>query len=139
MFSDATAYHYNSTWDFAAQVNLDTVEPLFDIIVREIGAILNGNIDDSEVEKAKRYALGKHQMAAQTVGQINSWYGGRYFFDGHIDDFEQRPAAIKRIDKETMVEVSREFARTGQWQLGGVGKNCNNLMQRLNEKVSKLF
>lgn len=139
MYSDATAYHFNSTWDFSAQVNLETVEPLFDIIVKQVGEVLSGRITDEEVENAKQYALGKHQMGAQTVGQINSWYGSRYFFDEHVDDFDQRPIAIKSITKEAMVEVAREFIKPGKWGLGGVGSNKLDLMNRLNDKVAALF
>lgn len=139
MFSDATAYHHNSTWDFGAQVNLDTVEPLFDIMVKQVGEILAGRITDEEVDAAKQYALGKHQMGCQTVGQINNWYGSRYFFDEQVDDFDQRPAAIKMITKETMVEIAREFAGARTWVLGGVGSNKLDLMRRLDDKLAALF
>lgn len=139
MFSDATAYHFNSTWDFGAQVNIDAIEPLVDIMVKEIGNVLNGRITDDEVEAAKQYALGKHWMSCQTVGQINNWYGSRYFFDGVVDDFEQRPAAIKQITKQQMVGIAREFMQAKTWILGGVGNAKTDLMRRLNDKLAVLF
>lgn len=139
MFSDTTAYQYDSTWDFGAQVNVDTIEPLFDIIVSEVKGILEGRITDEEVETAKQYALGKHQMGCQTVGQINNWYGSRYFFDDRIDDFDGRPAAIKAINKELMVNVAREFAGAKTWVLGGVSSSSVDLIRRLNDKLATLF
>lgn len=139
MFSDTTAYQHNSTWDFGAQVNLDTVEPLFDIIVAEVDKVLKGEIDNSDIEAAKQYALGKHQMGAQTVGQINGWYGNRYFFDERVDDFTKRPAAIKAISKPMMVDVAREFAKERTWVLGGVGSCGIDLVRRLNDKVATLY
>lgn len=139
MFSDTTAYQYDSTWDFGAQVNIDTIEQLFDIIVKEVRSVLDGHITDEEVAAAKQYALGKHQMGCQTVGQINNWYGSRYFFDERVDDFSQRPAAIKAINKELMVSVAREFAAGRTWVLGGVGSSGVDLVRRLNDKLATLF
>lgn len=139
MFSDTTAYQYDSTWDFGAQVNVDTIEQLFDIMVKELKAVFDGNITDDEVESAKQYALGKHQMGCQTVGQINNWYGSRYFFDEEVDDFELRPKAINAITRERIVDVAREFARQRTWVLGGVGSSGAELMRKLNDKIAVLF
>ena len=139
MFSDTTAYQYDSTWDFGAQVNIDTIEPLFDIIVREMRHVLDGNISDEEVEAAKQYALGKHQMGCQTVNQINNWYGSRYFFDERVDDFAMRPAAIKAINKERMVEIAREFIKHKTYVLGAVGSTKIDLVRSLNDKLAALF
>lgn len=139
MFSDTTSYHHDSTWDFGAQVNVDTIEPLFDIIIEEVRGVLDGKITDKEVEVAKQYALGKHHMGCQTVGQINNWYASRYFFDQQVDDFDQRPAAIKAINKELMIEVAREFAKHRTWVLGGVGSSSADLIRKLNDKIAVLF
>lgn len=139
MFSDTTAYQHDSTWDFGAQVNIETIAPLFDIITRELRHVLDGNISDEEVEAAKQYALGKHQMGCQTVAQINNWYGSRYFFDERVDDFAMRPAAIKAINKEKMVEIAREFITAKTWVLGSVGSTKIDAVRSLNDKLAQLF
>lgn len=139
MFSDTTAYQHNSTWDFGGQVNIDTVEPLFDIIATEVAKVLDGKVEAADVEAAKQYALGKHQMGAQTVGQINGWYGSRYFFDERVDDFTKRPEAIKAINKSMIVDVAREFARERTWVLGGVGSSGIDLIRGLSDKVAGLY
>ncbi len=139
LFSDTGYSEFSSSWDFGAQVNIDTVEQLFDIIVREIGAILRGEITEEEIELAKQYGLGRHQMGAQTVGQINSWYTGRYFFDGQVDNYDARPLAIGAVTKRRIVDTMREFIETNCWLLGGVGSGDKALMDRLQEKLATLF
>ena len=61
MFSGASAGFYNSAWDFGGQVNLETAEALFDVIVRELRRVLDGNLSAEDIESAKSYALGRYQ------------------------------------------------------------------------------
>lgn len=139
IFSETSANEHTSSWDFGAEVNLDTIEPLFDIIVREVKAVLAGDITDEELELAKQYGIGRHQMGAQTVGQINRWYADRYFFDGHIENYENRPAAINAVTKRRIVETAREFIASDCWLLGGVGNGDKALMDTLHGKLAVLF
>ncbi len=139
VFSETGSNEYASSWDFGAEVNLDTIEDLFDIIVREIKAVLAGEISDEEIELAKQYSLGRHQMGAQTVGQINRWYADRYFFDGHIDDYESRPNAINAVTKRRIVETAREFISSNCWLLGGVGSGDKALLDSLHAKLATIF
>jgi len=139
IWSDTSAYEYSSSWDFGAQVNLETAEALLDIIVRELYALLEGKITQKEVESAKQYALGRHQMGAQTVSQINSWYTNRYFFDDSVEDYEARPRAINAISLDAINKVALEFVTTNCWILGGVGSAEQELMDKLHAKLEPLF
>ncbi|MEO5499688.1 MAG: pitrilysin family protein [Candidatus Saccharimonadales bacterium] len=139
IFSETSANEYSSSWDFGAEVNLDTIEPLFDIIVAQVKTVLSGDVSDEEIEQAKQYGIGRHQMGAQTVGQINRWYADRYFFDGHIENYEHRPVALNAVTKRRMIETAREFIASNCWLLGGVGSGDKALMDRLQAKLNTLF
>ena len=123
MFSDTSTFEYTSSWDFGAQTNIDTVEQLVEIIVTEISAIVRGELDDAELDAAKSYALGRHQMGAQTVGRINGWYAGRYFFDGKVEDFSAAPEQIKSVTKRQIVDTARQFFQTPCWTFGAYGNS----------------
>ena len=41
MFSDTSVGFHDSSWDFGGQVNLETADGLFDIIVREVKAVMD--------------------------------------------------------------------------------------------------
>jgi predicted Zn-dependent peptidase len=139
MFCDTAAHEYNSSWDFGAQVNVDNLDPFFDIMVGEIRSALKGEISDRDIEAAKSFALGKHQMDCQTVGQVNNWYADRYFFDGHVEDFDEVPKAIKSVTKQRIVGVVREFVDSNCWILGGIGNTEKETINKLGDKLSDLF
>lgn len=139
MFSDTSTFEHNSSWDFGAQSNVDTVSRLVDIMVEEIRAVLDGNVDEKEVEASKSYALGRHQMGAQTVGRINNWYAGRYFFDGKIEDFMKQPDVINAVTKEQIVETARQFFVTNCWTLGAYGNSDIAFVRDLAAKFDPLF
>jgi len=139
IFSDTSVYEHTSSWDFGAQVNLDTAEGLMDVIVSEVKNLLDGKLTEEEIAAAKQYALGRHQMGAQTVGQINGWYANRFFFDDTFDSYDSRPRAINAITKDTIVRVAQEFVNQNCWLLGGIGSADDALLERLHQKLTPIF
>jgi zinc protease len=139
MFSDTSTYEHNSSWDFGAQANIDTVDQLLDIVVREVSLVLENGIDEAELAAAKSYALGRHQMGAQTVGRINAWYAGRYFFDGKIEDFMAQPDAINAVTKDEIADIARQFVHANCWTFGAYGNTEVAFVRELAEKFSVLF
>jgi len=139
IWSDTSASEHNSSWDFGAAVEVDKLEELFDLIVREIKRVQDGDLSDVEIESAKQYALGRHQMGIQTVGQLNSWLAERYFFDGRIEDFAAQPIRIKKISKNRIVDTARQFFAAGAWGLGLYGNTEKAVAEMLHEKLNTLF
>lgn len=139
MFSDTSTFEYTSSWDFGAQTNIDTVEQLVEIIVTEISAIVRGELDDAELDAAKSYALGRHQMGAQTVSRINGWYAGRYFFDGKVEDFSAAPEQIKSVTKRQIVDTARQFFQTPCWTFGAYGNSEIAVIRDLAAQFEPLF
>ena len=139
VFSDVSIGKYDSSWDFGGQVNLETSEALFDIIVREMKAVQDGKISEDELEAAKSYALGRHQMGAQTVAQISNFYAGRFFSDDVVRDYSRSPDEIRGITLERMIATAREFIAHNSWALAGVSCGEKEDLERLNSKLDKLF
>lgn len=139
MFSDTTVGFHDSSWDFGGQVNLETADGLFDIIVREVRAVMDGKISEEELDAAKSYALGRHQMGAQTVSQISNFYSGRYFGDGFVKDYEKVPDAIHKITRERMLATAKEFISHNSWVLAGVSSGEKEDIVMLSDKLETLF
>lgn len=139
VFSDTSVGFYDSSWDFGGEVNLETANDLFDIIVREVKYVLDGRITQDELDAAKSYALGRYQMGAQTVAQISNFYTGRYFADGVVRDYEKVPEAIKRTTRERMIDTAREFIASDAWVLAGVSSGEKEDILTLNDKLVSLF
>jgi len=139
VFSDTSVGFYDSAWYFGGQVNLETAEDLFDIVVRELKRVVSGTIDPEDVENAKSYALGRYQMGAQTVAQISGFYTSRYFADDVVKDYDKVPADILAVSQEQIVETAREFFQANTWVLAGVSSGEKELLLKLQEKLEALF
>ncbi len=139
MWSSANAQEHSSMWDFGTELDPENAEELFSLISKEVKAVTHGEITDEEVEAARQYALGRHQMGAQTAGQINRWYADRYFFDGRINDYDSRPGEIEAVTRDRIVETAREFIASDCWILGGIGNIDKAFVDRLYSKLTPLF
>lgn len=139
VFSDTSVGFYDSSWDFGGAVNLDKADELMAIIIREVRAVLGGKITTEELEAAKSYALGRHQMGAQTVSQVSNFYSNRYFGDGVVKDYDKVPDAIRRITLERMNKTATEFIQADTWVLAGVSSGEKDEFVALSDKLEKLF
>ena len=139
VFSDTSVGFHDSSWDFGGQVNLETSEALFDIIVREMKYVMDGKITEDELAAAKSYALGRYQMGAQTVAQISNFYTGRYFADGVVKDYEKVPESIRKATRGQMIDTAREFIASDAWVLAGVSSGEKEEIVALSDKLARLF
>ena len=112
---------------------------MFDIIVREVKCVLDGKITEDELAAAKSYALGRHQMGAQTVAQISNFYTGRYFADGIVKDYEKIPDAIRKTTRECIIRTASEFIDSNAWVLAGVSSGEKEEIVALDDKLATLF
>ena len=139
IFSDTSIGFYDSAWDFGGQVNVETAEKLFDIIVRELKKVLAGSISDEDLESVKSYSLGRYQMGAQTVGQVSNFYVGRYFADDFVRDYAAVPDSILAVTPDQLIETSRQFFASNTWTLAAVTSEEKELLTKLYDKLDKLF
>ena len=130
---------FDSSWDITGQVNHDTAAELFTLVRDEIKQVLDGKITESELEAAKSYALGRHQMGAQTVAQISGFYTAKYFTDGSIKNYDDVPNRIKRVTCARMVSVAKQFIDGNAWVLAGVSGGDKSQLIEYNETLQELF
>jgi len=130
---------YDSAWDISGQVNHDTAPALFDIIYRELKAVLDGKLTDDEIEAAKSFGLGRYQMGAQTVSQISGFYTGRYFADDYVKDYAKVPDLIRKVTRDKIIKVAKEFVEANTWVFAAVSSGEKQEVVDLNNKLAKLF
>lgn len=146
--SKGLAYHvgayagvrpHDSSWDITGQVNHDTAGNLFSLMRDELRQVLDGKITEAELDAAKSYALGRHQMGAQTVTQISGFYTHRYFSDGTIRDYNSIPDRIRRVSCKRMTDVAREFIDANTWVLAAVSSGDKAELIEYNDIIKELF
>lgn len=128
-----------SSWDFGAQVSKENIEALFDIVIKQIQRVQQGDIDPSDIEMAKQYRLGTFQMGSQTVASFVRSYGSRYFFDGTIHDYSAIPDRIKSVNKTRMVDVVRTMFDDDKWGLGVLSTCGEEYADKLRQKLEVLW
>jgi predicted Zn-dependent peptidase len=135
MSSNLDTTHDSSMWWFGAQVIPKNAPALFEIIVRELKRVREGDISGEDLEAAKQFLLGRYQRSGQTVGGIINGYSGRYYFDSVIDDYEAVPARIKAVTKSRIVNASERMFSD---KIGGVGILGDQRSRRLVEPLDAI-
>lgn len=124
-----------SSWDFDGEVDEENAIELFDLIRAELARVLNGEIDDADLDAAKSYTLGRFQMAAQTVGQLADFYAEEYFKADEIEDYSLVPDIVRTVDKTEIIELARELVSSNISTLVAVG-SCDKSL--INDLASRL-
>ncbi len=128
------------SWYGASQVRAENAMALFEIVIREYKRVLDGKVDDQDLEDAKSYSLGRYQRGgAQTVGGTMNFYTSRYFLEDIIDDFYAVPARIAAVKKSTVIDTARKLFADKRWCLGILGQCPQDLQDALHEKLSVLW
>ena len=135
MGSNTDSDKWSSTWDFDGEVNSENVAELFDLIAVELSKVINGDINEADINAAKTYALGRHQMLAQTADQISTYYMRDYITTGTYEPLTEAPKMIDAIDKSTIVILAREFMQSGISGLAAVGNMNKSLLDELWARV----
>lgn len=130
---------YDSAWDISGQVNHDTAPELFDIIAKEIQAVLDGKLTDDEIDAAKSFGLGRYQMGAQTVSQISGFYTNRYFADDFIKEYDKVPDMIRKVTREKIMATTKSFVEANTWVLAAVSSGDREEIVELGDKLTGLF
>ncbi|MFV0484655.1 MAG: M16 family metallopeptidase [Candidatus Saccharimonadales bacterium] len=119
--SMTTGDAWSSLWDFDGEVNAENAEELFDLIAIELARVINGEVAEADINAAKVYSLGRHQMLAQTAEQISDYYARQYIAIGTYEPMTDAPKMIEGINKSTIVSLAREFMQSGVSGLAMVG------------------
>lgn len=131
MGSNAESDNWSSTWDFDGEVNFENANELFDLIAVELARVINGDISEADIAAAKTYALGRHQMLAQTADQISNYYVRDYIITGIVEPLVDAPKMIADINKATIVSLAREFMQSGISGLAAVGNMNKSVVDEL--------
>lgn len=135
MGSNTDSDKWSSTWDFDGEVNSENAAELFDLIAVELSKVINGDISEADINAAKTYALGRHQMLAQTADQISTYYMRDYITTGTYEPLTEAPKMIDAIDKSTIVILAREFMQSGISGLAAVSNMNKSLLDELWARV----
>ena len=126
-------------WEIGGQVMPKNAQPLFELITRHLKEVLNDTISIEEIEDAKQFLVGRHQMQGQDTRDINDWYAGRYFDYGDFVNIEDRLKVIQSINAEQIQAIFKELCAGSVWTLGTIGNMKAEETAKLAQTVAPLF
>lgn len=128
-----------SNWWFGAQIMPKNAPALFDIMVRELNAVFEGEINEEDLAMAKQYGLGRYQRSGQTVSGTAAGYSGRYFFDEHIDDYYKIPERIEAVTRDRIIDISKSMFVDNTWGMGTLGSSGEKFVDDLQTELMPLW
>ncbi len=137
--SSFSRFNGNTNWWLGVQISPDNVLELLDIMVREIKKIFAGKIADKDIKSAKQYALGKFQRSGQTVGYMVNNYSNYYFPEEKVYDYYKYPNRVEAVDKQQIIDITRDLFAQNIWGIGGLGNADEELMVKIQSKLSVLW
>jgi predicted Zn-dependent peptidase len=129
----------NVSWWFGAQVQPSNAKALFDIMLRELKRVREGDIAEEDIEAAKQYMLGRYQRSGQTVAGTAAGYTGRYYFEDEIDDYYDVPERIKAVTKTRIIKTANLMFSDDTWALGILGSSGRVLADELHGRIEPLW
>ncbi|HEX6900333.1 MAG TPA: pitrilysin family protein [Thermoanaerobaculia bacterium] len=91
-----------------------TVEQAERGVVEEIARIVEGGIEDSELEEARAYLLGREPFRRETARQWADLLVEAEEYGLPLDDMERRQAELTALDKAAVEEAARRHVRPGE-------------------------
>lgn len=129
----------SSNWWFGAQVMPKNAPALFEIVVKELSQVFDGNLAEADIAGAKQYSLGRFQRSGQTVSGTASGYSGRYFFDDHVDDYYKIPERIEAVTKQGIVDITQALFADRTWGMGCLGSSGDKFTEELQSAILPLW
>lgn len=129
----------SSNWWFGAQVMPKNAKALFDIIMKELLAVFDGELNEEDITMAKQYALGRYQRSGQTVGGTAAGYSSRYFFDGEIDDYYKVPERIRAVSRNRIIAITQALFEERTWGFGVLGNAGEQFVDDLHHQMGTLW
>jgi predicted Zn-dependent peptidase len=128
-----------SRLDFDGDLSHEHAPELFELIVEEMKRVAIDGITPQELEDAKQFRFGRHQMDIAHSTALAHWYASDYFEDETIDGPDKMIDYINNVTSDMIVALVNEFLDSKLWCLGIIGDTNHNQAQSYYDQLAKLF
>ncbi|TAK89268.1 insulinase family protein [Patescibacteria group bacterium] len=111
-----------SEFYLGSQTDIGQLEPLFELVVRELAEIRAGNFDDSELDWAKGYKIGRVRRGGQTPADFADWYGNLAALGLSNENPEEWVGKLRAVDRQAIMRATQKYLRHDVSLLSLVGK-----------------
>ncbi|MBP7769100.1 insulinase family protein [Candidatus Saccharibacteria bacterium] len=129
------------SWDIYAQVGLENIGKVLELVVDELREIRKNGLSLEEVDEAKLAIKGSLRMAYQTTPEILDFYRSHYN-SREVEELKYLSDIEKWIDEVTPELIKKLFTdliKTKKWGAGFLGNVDEAKAKKWNAKLAEIF
>lgn len=112
---------YDSGFSIGRSVSPKNIEPLFELIAKQVNRVLDGKVPKKDLEEAKKRGEGRLDVALQTSSSLANFYTDEYLVFGELMSLEEWLDARRAVTVEQLQAVAQKLFRSGEWAMSLVG------------------
>ena len=125
---------------FEGRTQAANAESIFEIIVSELKKLLNGKIDDQEIEEAQNQIVGAHNRDEITGLKLHEHYKTHYSpVSDSVEEYGEIFEEVADMSTSEFKTNLKKFFSKRSWYLGLLGKDAEDLKGRLYKQCQRLF
>jgi predicted Zn-dependent peptidase len=123
----ATPDVYTDSGMLVASAGVDNtrLEQAVAAIIQEMSKLKNERVEETELERAKQFILGKLQLSLEDTEQVAEFYGGQQLLEGKIRNLSQMRASILSVRPDQIQAAAGEIFQTDRLRLAVIGPQNN--------------
>ncbi len=112
---------------------------LFDVCLRELRDILEGNFTNAEFERAKGLSLSSLDIGFETVSDLDYWYTQDFISDKKLESPKDYSDKIRKIQPKDIKDLKPKFFDTSDWIVSIVGNSITKQKDDYKKIAEKYF
>lgn len=124
---NCTIWMYNWYWEFSIydSLNEDKIEKYINLVINELKDIINWNVSDKEMERAKWYINWIMRHAYRTEDNIINYYAQRLVSWMDFLNLEEFLEQLQLISKENFIKIIKNTINFDNYVAWIIGKNAS--------------
>lgn len=111
VYSSFSADKYSGVFQIEMQTKNETAEEAIRVALEEIRKIREEGVTEDELQEAKDYLIGSFPLRLDTSSRIASFLAYAEYFGLGLDYPERYPDFIRKISREDVLRVARQYIR----------------------------
>ncbi len=114
-----------STFGFSDQTEDAKAFALYELCLRELNAILNGNFTQKEFDRAVGFIRGRFERSYDRAEELGYYYEDIFIDGDELIGPDEFVGLINKLKPADIVALNKTFVKKGSWILSLVGNNIN--------------
>lgn len=120
--SSYSAKRYGGSFEITLQTRNESAQSAIEEVLKEIKRMRDGMVSDNELEDAKSFLIGSFPMRIETGKRIADFLLAVEYYGLGMDYIDKYPEYIKKVTKDDVQRVAREYLKPDSMVSVLVGK-----------------